>query len=110
MRRVWLVVGIMVGAIVCGSPVVLAESRPIEQLPQDVVRWSTLWTAIPRQMYEVGQEEGPLAALTLGPAKGVATFVASTTEEAWNVMKPDEKPGQPSTRGNPAGLIFRYKF
>ncbi len=101
-----LIAGVWLGAVMP----VFAESRPIKQLPSDVVRWSTMWVAVPQEMYAVGLEEGPLAAVTWGPAKGTVTFVKSTTQEFWDVVKPDEKPGHRAPTRRDTGLIARYEF
>jgi len=103
-----LPVAVSVGLLI--SPAAFAESRPIEQLPGDVVRWSTLWVAIPKSMVEVGQEDGPLAALTWGPVKGTAALVESTAKEVWDTVKPDHTPGHRPNSPHPKGLIFRYEF
>lgn len=92
------------------SPSAFAASRPIEQLPEDIARWSTLWVAVPKSVVEVGRVHGPLAALTWGPAKGLAALVESTTNEVWNTVKPDEKPSDRPRSQHPKGLIFRYEF
>ncbi len=98
-----------------GESLAFAASRPIEQLPEDVVRVSTSWMVIPKDMVEVGREHGPLAALTWGPAKGMSTFVRSTVSEIWDTVKPDKKRSRLASRGRsqgerPHGMLFRYEF
>lgn len=110
MRRVGMAASLVISGVMFGLPLVFAESRPIEQLPKDLLRWSTLWMDIPKQMYAVGQEEGLLAALTWGPTKGTAVMVQSTTKEVWDVVKPDQRPHQRQGRDSPKGLIVRYEF
>lgn len=107
--RQFVIVGGLVG-IVGGLPSVFAASKPLEKLPVDLMRWSTLWVAIPKSMAEVGQDDGPLAALTWGPVKGTAVLVESTTKEVWNTVKPDQRPGHRPSSQHPKGLIFRYEF
>ena len=110
MRNVGVIAGFIIAALIGAAPCVFAESKPIEQLPGDVVRLATEWTAIPQQMYAVGREEGPLAALTWGPAKGAAVMVQSTTKDVWKAVKPDKTPGHGSRERNVKGLVFRYEF
>ncbi len=99
-------------ATVVGEGSVLAATKPLNQLPADVARWSTLWVAVPKDMVEVGREHGPLAALTWGPAKGMTTLVRSTASEIWDTVKPDKnkKRSRLANRGRPTGAIFRYEF
>ena len=87
-----------------------AESKPLGQLPKDVLRWATMWTAIPQEMYAVGQEQGPLAAMTWGPAKGTAVFVDATARELLRTAKSDKRPGHQTPNQRPAGPILRYEF
>ncbi|MBI4354751.1 MAG: hypothetical protein HY595_05885 [Candidatus Omnitrophica bacterium] len=89
--------------------VMAAERKPIEQLPGDVVRWSTTWAEIPKQMFQVGQEEGPLSGLTWGSAKGTAVMIRSTTDVVWELVKPDSHP-EPKGREKKPGVILHYEF
>jgi hypothetical protein len=109
MRGLLVVASLIVGVLVGGIPSAWAEGRPIEQFPGDVVRWSTMWVEVPQQMYAVGQADGPFAALTWGPAKGTAAFIESATQELWDALKPDTRPGHSSPRGV-QGALFRYEF
>ena len=104
------IAGIVLGIGMSLSSVVFAESKPIEQLPKDIARWSTMWVEIPEQMVRVGQEDGPVAALTVGPAKGTAKFMQSTGEEVWKAVKPDHRPGHQPGEDTPRGAILRYGF
>ena len=110
MRWTPLLIIVTIGLGSVQVPSALAESRPLKQLPADVVRWSTLWVEVPKQVYEVGQEEGPLAAMTWGPVKGTAVFVNSTAKELWDATKPDQRPGHQLSGKRPAGAIVRYEF
>jgi len=110
MRRVWTVGSLLMVAVIGLVPSAFAERRPIKQLPVDVVRWSTLWVNVPKEMVEVGQEYGPLAALTWGPTKGTAVMIESTTEELWKAMKPDKRSRRRLEGDGTKGLIFRYEF
>ena len=110
MRRTVFLGVVLVTGLVGGEPLAFAASRPIKQLPGDIVRVSTIWMAIPKDMVEVGREHGPLAALTWGPAKGMTTFVRSTASEIWDTVKPDKKRSRLASRGRPNGAIFRYEF
>ena len=88
----------------------LAASKPIGQLPKDVMRWSTMLVEIPKQMVNVGKEQGPLAALTWGPVKGTAHLVESTVKEAWSTVKPEQKQARRPEDERLGGPIFRYEF
>ena len=112
MKRACVVAVIMVTGFMSGEPLAFAASRPIKQLPEDVVRMSMSWLVIPRDMIEVGREHGPLAALTWGPAKGITTLVRSTASKIWDTVKPDKnkKRSRLASRGRPKGAIFRYEF
>ena len=105
-----VLVGLMIIGVGGWVPSALAESRPLKQLPTDVVKWSTMWVEVPRQMVEVGKDEGPLAALTWGPAKGTAMMIQSTTKELWDAVKPDQRPRHQSGTSQPVGAILRYEF
>ena len=113
MRRCIWVLGLVMASWLGGMSFLFAESRPLKQLPGDLVRWSTIWKDIPQQMYEVGQESGPVAAVLWGPTKGTAVMVQSTTKELWSVMKPDQRQDHDSydvEEDSPTGLILRYEF
>ena len=107
MRRAGTVL-VLVGMLLSGTRPVGAESRPLKRLPEDVLRWSTLWLTIPQEMVAVGRDEGAVSALVWGPVKGTAVLVNSTTEEVWGAVKPD----QPSARrdGKQAAIGLRYEF
>lgn len=87
-----------------------AEGKPISELPADLARWSTMWVEVPRQMYGVGQEEGPIAAMIWGPVRGVVMLVNATTKAAWDVVKPETRKAHKSRSKQPAGAILRYEF
>ena len=87
-----------------------AEARPIKELPRDVLRWSTLWSHIPRQMVDVGREEGVVSALTWGPVRGTAVMVQKTGDEVWSAVKPAQNTRQGVHRNDPVGAILRYEF
>ena len=111
MRRIAMVAGLalsLVGAPPCS---LAAQHKSIRQLPDDVVRWSTAWLIIPEQMYEVAQTNGPVAALTWGPAKGAAVMVHSTIKGLWEAAKPDPRPVRRAQQPNePRGVMLRYEF
>ena len=86
-----------------------AEVRPIEALPKDVVRIGTLWSHIPRQMAEVGREDGMVSAVIWGPVRGAAVMVQKTGDELWSTVKP-AKPRKGVHRNDPVGAILRYEF
>ena len=110
MRRMQWVAGMCVASVLA-APFAQAESRPIKQLPKDLVRWSTLWMAIPEQMMDVGMEYGPLAAVTWGPAKGTADMVERTTRDLWEASKPEPHPVVAHrNESRPKGPVFRYTF
>lgn len=89
---------------------VFAESRPIEQLPGDVVRWSTVWMAIPTEIAKETREHGPVAGFMWGPAKGTAIMLNSTSREIWKASTAPDRPSIAPKRSNPKGPIFRYDF
>lgn len=80
-----------------------ADSKPLEDLPSDLARWSTLWMELPRQMYGVGQEEGPVSAMTWGSVRGTVKLVNTTSKALWDAAKQDQRPGK-------GHAIFRYEF
>lgn len=115
MRNLTVVASVVIGLV--WAPAMLlgadgAERRPLRQLPEDVVRWSTVWLQIPEQMMEVGRTDGPLAAFTWGPTKGAAVMVESTVKELWEAAKPDKRPGRRRSArpGEPRGVMVRYEF
>lgn len=111
MRYVVFKIVVAWGMVMGVAKLASAQSRPLEQLPKDVAKWSTVWVEVPKQMYEVGKDDGPLAALTWGSAKGTAVMIDSTTKDLWNAWKPDEKPGHESTADDDVtGPLFRYEF
>lgn len=95
--------------ILLAPRVALAKSKPIEQLPKDLLRWSFCWTAIPQQMAEVSRDDGALAGMTWGPTKGTAVMVESTTRELWDAAKPDGRPAG-RRKSDVRGVLFRYDF
>ena len=103
-------VGVVLGMIVAGGPWLQAERRPVERLPKDLVRWSTVWVAIPQQMYAVDRDYGPFAALTWGPSKGAVMMVASTAKELWEAAKKEERPGRRPGEKEFKGVVVRYEF
>ena len=110
MRRVLCVVVTMVVLFVGGDRLAFAASKSIKQLPADLARWSMMWTAIPQQMVEVGQEHGPLAGLMWGPAQGAAALVESAVKEVWETAKLDRKPRPHSQGQHSQGALLRYEF
>ena len=110
MKRVLFVVITMVALFIGGDRYAFAASRPIQQLPADMVRWSMVWTVVPEQVYSVGREHGPLAALTWGPVKGTAKLIQSTVKEAWGTVKSDKNRVRYARSNRPKGVIFRYEF
>ena len=87
-----------------------ADTRPIEQLPKDLWRWSTLWTHIPEEMANVDKQEGAVSAATWGPTKGVAVMVQATADEVWKTVKPNQKKRRGQQYNEPVGVILRYEF
>lgn len=86
-----------------------AQSKPLSELPGDLARWSTLWMDIPRAMYDVGMEEGPLTAVTWGPVKGTVMLIHTTTRTLREMAQPEKRPGHRSNGQRP-GVIFQYEF
>lgn len=111
MWRTAVVLGLVFGCFWCRGARAYAESRPIEQLPRDLAKWSTMWWAIPEQMVDVASVYGPVAALTWGPAKGTWTMLDRTSRDVWQAAKSEKRPGRTSPyRKQPAGAILRYEF
>lgn len=110
MNRTRWVTGALVGLVLMSAPLAFAEDRPLKQFPADVARWSTLWMAIPQQMMVVGQEQGPLAAVTVGPTQGAAAMVESTGHEVWNAMQSETNPAQRYKNEEEGTAVFRYDF
>lgn len=107
-----MLAGAVIVAGTCGfmASAQAAESKPIHELPRDLVRWSTMWMDIPRAMYDVGMEEGPVTAVMWGPVKGAVMLVNTTTQALWEAAQPEKRPGHQSNRPRPAGVIFQYEF
>ena len=110
MQGTWRVGLMAVGVWLAGMGIAVAGGQPIGQLPVDVARWSTFWIAVPNEMADVGQEYGPLAALTWGPIKGTAHMVQSVAKELWGVAKMDWTRGTQANRGRPNNALLRYEF
>lgn len=104
MRRALLLGGFLAAVTIA---TVSADAKPLNALPMDIGRWSIMWMVVPQEMYRVGMEHGPVAAVTWGPAKGTAAMVGSTTRELWQAAQPDRRPGR---RSNDDGMVFRYDF
>jgi len=79
-----------------------ADTKPLEDLPADLAHWSTFWVELPKQMYGVGQEEGPISAMTWGPVRGTVMLMDAATKALWDAAKQDQRPGR--------GAILRYEF
>jgi len=115
MRSAAVVASLVIGLV--GNPAISlgadgVEHRPLRQLPEDVVHWSTVWLQIPEQMMEVGRTDGPVAAFAWGPAKGAAVMVESTVKELWEAAKSEKRRGRRRSPrpGEPRGLVLRYEF
>ena len=102
----------MVVAAVCSlmTAAQAAQDKPIQALPGDLVKWSTLWVEIPKEMYSVGQDAGPLAAVTWGPVKGAAALVNVTTKTLWDAAQQKTPQGRRTKGGQPVGPLLRYEF
>ena len=111
MRMPRVMVG-MVGVWLAATASASAEGRPIRQLPSDMARWSMSWTEVPKQMVDVGEEYGPVAAVTWGPVQGVASMLTSTTKELWDIMKTDKQTRRSAYAPRyPTGTaLVRYEF
>ena len=114
MARRWFVMAVLFGWLWVGwgwvRTAYAADTRPIEQLPKDIWRWSTLWTHIPGEMAKVGQEEGVVSAVAWGPAKGTAVMIEATADELWSTVKPNQKKRRGQRYEQPLGAILRYEF
>ena len=109
MRKVLSGAVVIAGLWCMGGVVQAAESKPLSELPRDLARWSTLWMDVPRAMYDVGMEEGPVTAMTWGPVKGTAMLIQTTTQTLWEMAQPEKRPGHRSNGQRP-GVIFQYEF
>lgn len=110
MRRALASAVVVVGLLGAATSSECAESKPIAELPGDLVRWSTMWMDIPQQMVAVGQEEGPLAAMTWGPVRGAAVFMNTTTKALWEAAQSEQRAGHQLSGKRPNDAIFRYEF
>jgi len=108
--RTLMIALVMAGILFNWATTGFAETKPISELGRDVVTFSTAWAAIPGTAYQVGREQGVLAGLALGPAKGTAQFAKQTAAELWRVVKPDDNPRPSLIDDAPSGLAFRYAF
>lgn len=103
MRKALWIVTVIAGLSCSVAASAAAESKPLTDLPSDLAHWSTLWMELPRQMYGVGQEEGPVSAMTWGPVRGTIMMMDATGKALWDAVKYDQRPG----RGD---AILRYEF
>lgn len=101
MRKVLWIATVIAG-LFCSVAASAAESKPLTDLPSDLAHWSTLWMELPQQMYGVGQEEGPVSAMTWGPVRGTVMVMEATSKALWDAVKQDARPGR--------GAILRYEF
>lgn len=101
MRTLSWIAMLMVG-LSCSVAAYAADAKPLEDLPSDLAHWSTLWMELPKQMYGVGQEEGPVSAMTWGSVRGTVKLVDATSKAVWAAAKQDSRPGR--------GAILRYEF
>ena len=110
MRRIAVVAALALSVI--GAPRShAAQHKSIQQLPGDVVRWSTAWRSIPEQMYEVSKTDGPVAGLTWGPVKGAAVMVHSAVTGLWEAAKSDQQPDRRAQHPHESrGVLLRYEF
>ena len=112
MGRARWIVAAMVGMWSGMMAIASAEGRPLKQLPSDLVRWSMSWTEVPKQMVNVGEEYGPVAAVTWGPVQGAASMVQSATTELWGIMKADKQARRSAAapRRSTGSALVRYEF
>jgi len=109
MRKMLAGAVVMVGWCCAVAVAQAAQSKPLSELPGDLARWSTLWMDVPRAMYDVGMEEGPVAAVTWGPVKGTVMLIHTTTRTLREMAQP-EKPTAHKSQGRRPGVIFQYEF
>lgn len=107
-RDCFVVMGMAIALGMAGTAAA-AERKPIEQLPGDVVRWSTTWMEIPNQMVQVSRDEGPVSGFLWGPAKGTALMIRSTTDALWEMVRPEQH-AVPPGREQGTGALLRYEF
>lgn len=100
--RAMLWMATMIAGLSCSLAAHAADAKPLNELPGDVAQWSTVWMELPRQMYGVGQEEGPLSAMTWGSVRGTVKLVDTTSKMLWDAAKRDPGPGRDA--------ILRYEF
>ena len=87
-----------------------AQTKPLQELPGDLVHWSTMPMAVPNTIRQVGVEEGPISAMVWGPTKGSAVLLRSASEELWALVKPDPAPEHGPRPKRPVGMILSYEF
>ena len=110
MMRAGVMAAVMAG-MWCGTMATAsAQGRPIKQLPADLARWSMSWTEVSKQIVEVGQDYGPVAAVTWGPVQGAASMLNATTQELWDLMKADKAARQSARRPSSGMALVRYEF
>ena len=109
LQRTALAALVALGILINWASVGFAQTKPLSDLPQDVVMFSTGWTEIPKQMYQAGQESGTIAGVARGSAEGAGNFVTKTARGIWNVLKPNPE-HQAGRLDQPSGLAFRYAF
>ena len=80
------------------------NSKPIQQFPKDVVNLATAWREIPKTAYHVGQEDGAIIGIVVGPIKGTASMAKNISKGVWQSLISDKDPNESK------GLVFDYKF
>lgn len=109
MRKTLAGAVVIAGVWCMAGAVQAAETKPLSELPGDLARWSTLWMDVPRAMYDVGMEEGPVTAVTWGPVKGTVMLVSTATRTLREMAQP-EQPAAHTSQARRPGVIFQYEF
>jgi len=80
------------------------SSKPIQQFPKDIVNLATAWREIPKTTYHVGQEDGAIIGVVVGPIKGTTSMVKNISKGVWQALNSDKDQNEPKE------FTFNYKF
>jgi len=80
------------------------RAKPLKQFPKDVINLATAWREIPKTTYHVGQEDGAIIGIVLGPIKGTTLMAKNISKGFWQSLNSDKD------QNDSKGLIFNYKF
>ena len=102
-----VVVGLTVATVGAWCALAAAEEqRSITQLPRDVAQLALGWMAVPQTMYDVAQDEGALAGVTVGTVEGSGRMVTQAVTYLTSGYHDPARPNEP----RPAGALLHYAF